>query len=161
MKLTLVRHAKSSWDDPIVDDFDRTLNSRGQADAPQMGERLRDAGFKPDCVVTSPAVRVLETAGIIMARLGIPLERMRQEPKIYEASLATLQSVIEKNPDACRHLMLVGHNPGLEALCNYIQPGSVMRLTTCNIVQFALTIDHWREFDIGCGKLLSHWTPKD
>ena len=132
LKLTIIRHAKSSWDEPGTRDFDRTLNSRGQSDAPRIAGRMREAGIEPDCVITSPAVRALETTNILLAGLGLPPGQVRREPRIYEASLATLQSVVEDTPDACKHLMLVGHNPGLEALCNYTQPGSVSRLTTCN-----------------------------
>ena len=71
LKLTIVRHAKSAWDDPSVRDFDRTLNKRGQHDAPLMGERLKASGFQPDCIITSPAVRALETAGILCAKAGL------------------------------------------------------------------------------------------
>ncbi len=161
LTLTIVRHAKSSWDNRNQADFDRPLNARGRRDAPRMGERLNESGFIPDDVVTSTAIRALETTHILCEKAGIPANQIKTEPRIYEATLATLQSIVESRPDTSQHLMIIGHNPGLESLCNYTDPGSVPIMTTCNIAHYELAINTWNQFDRACGRLQFHFTPKD
>ncbi len=159
--LTIVRHAKSSWSEPELKDFDRPLNKRGLSDAPKMGERLEKQGFAADRVICSPAKRALDTAIMICEEIDYPQSSIILLNEIYDASTAMLQRIIESQPDTCHHIMMVGHNPGFESLCNFIEPQSVARLTTCNIVQYQLNIDHWKDFHYAGGHCLFHLTPKD
>ncbi|MCB1755387.1 MAG: histidine phosphatase family protein [Gammaproteobacteria bacterium] len=159
--LTIVRHAKSGWDNPAQPDFERTLSTRGEHDARLMGERLAMQRFRPDLVVSSPARRAMQTASLICENIGIPVASVIMNDNIYEATLGALQQVVEALPDTGQHVMLFGHNPGFEALCNYVEAGSIATLTTCNVVQYRLDIDVWKAFDRDCGELISHQTPKD
>jgi phosphohistidine phosphatase len=159
--LSIVRHAKSDWNDATLTDAERPLNPRGERDAPTMGKRLAGEEFRPDMVVSSPAVRAMQTATVLCQELGYPLDAIVQVEAIYEASLGTLQSVVESLPDQATHVMLVGHNPGFEALCNYIDPDQPLNMTTCNVAQFVLDIEAWSEFDYACGERVFHYTPKD
>ena len=120
--LSVVRHAKSDWNDPTLSDAERPLNARGQRDAPAMGQRLAAEECRPDLMVSSPATRAMQTATLLATELGYPPEAIVQVDVIYEASLGTLQSVVESLPDNATHVMLIGHNPGFESLCNYIDP---------------------------------------
>jgi phosphohistidine phosphatase len=113
-RLSLLRHAKSSWDDPVARDFDRPLNARGVRAARRMGEWLREQGLAFDAVLTSPAVRVAETVAGVEEALGRPLHAAIDR-RIYMASAATLLDLVQQAPDVA-HLLLVGHNPGLEDL---------------------------------------------
>lgn len=157
--LTICRHAKSSWTDVSQRDFDRTLNSRGYSNALEMGQYLHGQSLQPDYLLSSSAIRAQETAAIIARELNLS-HTINLEPRIYEASVSDLQSVIEALPDDKSAVMLFGHNPGLESLCSYIDAGSISTLTTCNVVQYQLDIEHWKDFDLSCGKLIHLATPK-
>ncbi|MGN6850685.1 MAG: SixA phosphatase family protein [Sphingomicrobium sp.] len=113
--LTIVRHAKSSWGNEDLDDFDRPLNKRGHKAALQIGEELKKRGFKFDLVLASPALRVRETLQGIEQGYGAELQ-VEWEPEIYDASEATLFKLVRRIPERAHAPMLVGHNPGLQQL---------------------------------------------
>lgn len=112
--LSLLRHAKSSWDSDVARDFDRPLNARGRRAALAMGRFLADQGIAFDSVLASPAVRVAETVALVEEALGRPLGAVADR-RIYMASGASLLELVQAAPDV-PHLLLVGHNPGLEDL---------------------------------------------
>ncbi|MDO6460112.1 histidine phosphatase family protein [Granulosicoccaceae sp. 1_MG-2023] len=159
--LSIVRHAKSDWNAPARNDADRPLNARGERDAPAMGKRLAGEDFRPDLVISSPARRAMQTATALCQEFAYPPAGIVQLGAIYEATLGTLQSVVESLPDEAIHVMLVGHNPGFEALCNYTDPDQPLIMTTCNVAQYELDIEAWSAFDHGCGDRYFHYTPKD
>ncbi|HRD78120.1 MAG TPA: histidine phosphatase family protein [Hyphomicrobiaceae bacterium] len=120
MTLTLLRHAKSSWDNPHIDDFDRPLAPRGRAAAPLMGEFMARQGIAPDLVICSEAQRARETLALVLAKIGAPRE-IRHQRQLYLAPPNRMTRIILtawRGPEAdrSRHIMLVGHNPGLHAL---------------------------------------------
>ncbi|HBR98304.1 MAG TPA: hypothetical protein DD979_13150 [Gammaproteobacteria bacterium] len=159
--LTIVRHAKSSWDNPEIHDFDRPLNARGQRDAPTMGKHLKTLSFMPDHIVCSPARRALTTATVLCEQIGFDSAGIERDDRVYEASLAQLQTLIEQQDPQHHHVLVCGHNPGLESLCHLVAPGSITSLTTCNVVQYTLAIKDWPAFDYDCGTLQYHLRPKD
>ncbi|MCS6987065.1 MAG: histidine phosphatase family protein [Sphingomonadaceae bacterium] len=112
--LSLLRHAKSSWDDPIQRDFDRPLNPRGRQAAQRMGAHLREAGLTFDRVLASPALRVVETLAFFEEAFGRPLGALLDH-RIYMASASALLDLVRATEDV-PHLLIVGHNPGLEEL---------------------------------------------
>ncbi|RMG54545.1 MAG: histidine phosphatase family protein [Gammaproteobacteria bacterium] len=136
-QLILLRHAKSSWADPNQADFDRPLNARGERDAPRMGAFLRDALLKPDYIVTSPARRALQTAELLRSAWGKDSPKLLEEPRIYEASTANLQGVLESHLADCDRLMLVGHNPGISSLLSLLT-GVQADMPTCSAAVVAL-----------------------
>ena len=113
--LTLLRHAKSGWDDPVARDFDRPLNEKGKKAASTMGRKARDLGVSPDRLIASPAARVKQTLESFFEGLGQSIEPI-WDKRIYLASSSTLLDVIRETDASVEHLMLVGHNPGLEDL---------------------------------------------
>ena len=141
--LTLIRHAKSSWDDVTLTDAQRPLNRRGERDAPKMGDRLVARGFSPDLIVASPAVRASTTADIIAARLDYPRERIVREASLYLASLDELLDVTASQDDALNSLVLVGHNPGLTMYANLLVPGITNNVPTTGIVSVSLDRNDW------------------
>lgn len=114
-KLTLLRHAKSGWDDPVARDYDRPLNEKGVRAARTMGERARADGLSVDRLIASPALRVRQTLDSFFEGLGTVIEPV-WDRRIYLASSATLLDIIRETEPEIDHLMLVGHNPGLEDL---------------------------------------------
>lgn len=117
--LIIMRHAKSDWGEPEKSDFDRPLSARGLAAAPAMGRWLAGSHYLPDRIVTSPARRALHTAQLVKSELGkiAPVD-LRLDARIYEAEKNELLAVLREQ-DA-RSLMLIGHNPGLTQLLEYL-----------------------------------------
>ena len=158
--LTLIRHAKSSWDDPSLDDFDRPLNARGRRDAPFMGRLLHEQGVRFDLLVSSPARRALDTAREIARQVGYPPEAIRQEPAIYEASPGGLLAVVHALPAQARSVGLVGHNPGLSLLAQRLSREPVPELKTCAYVRLAFEVPDWSAVGERNGRLLAFEYPK-
>lgn len=160
-RLTLIRHAKSSHHLPLVQDFHRPLNERGLRDAPLIGKHLKKAHhFAPDCLITSPAGRARTTASLIAGEIDFPAVELQEEPRIYEAPLRDLTAVVRHLPDTIQHAVLVGHNPGLELLANWLcGPQTITGLRTGGVAMMELTIGSWSETDPGCGSLLTYFYP--
>lgn len=132
--LVLVRHAKSDWGDPSLDDHDRPLNDRGRRDAPVMAERLAASGASPDLLVTSTALRAQTTAGFFAQALGLdPIA----EPALHAAPpREILRVVAEKAHDAsARSVVVVAHNPGLSMLAGSFA-AEIAHLPTCAVARF-------------------------
>jgi len=123
-ELLVLRHAKSSWDDASRADRDRPLAPRGRRDAPRMGRWLRDHDLVPDRVLSSPAARARETVEAVVEALGGGID-VHLEERIYLGSAGELRRVLVGCPAACRRVLLVGHNPGLEDLVRELVGGAV------------------------------------
>ena len=160
--LTLVRHAKSSWKHDELTDFDRPLNKRGKHDLPLLCERLIQYQLFPDQLIYSPATRTRLTATRIIERLSIPREHCQDLPDIYESSGETLLEVVQHIPDQTNHLMLVGHNPGLQDLANHLlgSESAVSHFPTSAVVHLSVDIEHWKDLHSGCAKCIRLDYPK-
>ncbi|WP_417581915.1 SixA phosphatase family protein [Nitrincola sp.] len=143
--LTLVRHAKSSWKDLSLSDYQRPLNQRGLRDLPALCERL--AGFKllPDRLIYSPARRTQITAEGIIHRLSLTTDAVLSCATVYEASATELLNLISSEANNTNHLMLVGHNPGLQDLGDLLTAETLPHFPTSAVLHLALHIDHWQE----------------
>ena len=161
LRLTLVRHAKSSWADPGTRDFERPLNPRGTRDAPVMAVRVSELRRLPDHLVSSPALRAFTTACVFAERLGFATDAIRLESRIYEASRETLADVVRGLDPKARHAMLFGHNPGFSELARWLATCPFTDMPTCAIASLELQISDWRELGPGCGKLARYLFPKD
>ena len=149
-RLTLVRHAKSDWKNSDLKDFDRPLNRRGQKEAPQMAEQLAAQQVRVDLMLTSPAVRALETARVFAQALNYPARRLKSEERLYLAKPNDILEVVRAVGARVRHLMLFGHNPGLsefaQALGNNPELGE---LPTCAVYSVELDIRSWSDAKFG------------
>lgn len=157
--LFILRHAKSSWDDPDSADFDRPLNERGLRAAPFMGNLMRERALRVDSILSSPARRASQTAAMVKEAAGFAAE-IRYDRRIYEASPNTLLYLLAESDDALESVLLVGHNPGLEGLIK-ILTGGIQPMPTAALAQIELNIDSWREIAAGSGKLISIARPKE
>ena len=160
-RLLVLRHAKSSWADNSLDDWQRPLNDRGRRDAPRVGQWLRDHALVPDLIVTSDAVRARETAAAVAKAAGYPREIV-VEPALYHATPADAIEVIRSVGDqAARTLLLVGHNPGLEDLVSRLS-GEHHDMVTAAIVELTVRIDRWSDLDLTItASMASSWQPGD
>jgi len=155
----LVRHAKSSWKNPRLSDFDRPLNKRGKNDAPRIGKLLSKKQIKPDLIISSPAKRAKKTALEIVEKIGYPVKKIVFEDEIYEASERTLLSILKKLDDRLESVMIFAHNPGLTQLNNFISNQYIDNIPTCGVV--ALESDKsWKEIGKNSCKHLFFEYPK-
>lgn len=161
MKLTLLRHAKSSWNDESLSDFDRPLNRRGIRDAPDMAQRLKDANCRAQRLLCSPALRTRQTSDHFAATLDIKAEERILVPEIYEASAGTLIEVIAQHGQTADELLLIGHNPGIEYLSAMLNGGERLAVATCTVCRFDISgIDDWRMLANAGSRLLFYDFPK-
>ncbi len=161
MKLiTLIRHAKSSWKDTSLSDFDRPLNKRGKRDAPVMGKRLATKQLFPDLVISSPAKRAFTTARIIAKEIGYPVKKIVLYENIYEADMATLLALIKSFNNSRNHAILFGHNPGLNSLCNFLTPDPIDNVPTCGVVHINLRSKSWKDITRHEGEMIEFDYPK-
>jgi phosphohistidine phosphatase len=146
--LTLFRHAKSSWDDPELDDHDRPLAERGHRDARRMGKRLARRELSPDRLLTSTALRARQTAEYLADALGLAANAVRVERRIYLASPGELLAVLAKVDPAVDSLLLIGHNPGLTELTNRLLPKLKLdNLPTAGAVGVECDCAGWHDID--------------
>jgi phosphohistidine phosphatase len=150
-KLYIVRHAKSSWALPHLDDFDRPLNNRGQHDAPEMGLRFKKRKLKVDGMLSSPAVRALSTSQIIAGAMGFPKGGILTEKRLYHASEREILRIVQKQSDSWNHMMIVGHNPGFTWFSNELTGVVLSNIPTCGIVACTLPVASWKEVEFGQG----------
>lgn len=160
-QLFLLRHAKSSWSQPQLDDFERPLNDRGHRDAPVMGKLMKKMNILPDLIISSPAVRAAFTARIIVESIGFPEENLYYENQVYEASASALLETITGVNNTIKILLIVGHNPGLTDTINYLSPSKIENLRTCGLYGMKLNINNWQDISEECGTLLIHDFPKN
>ena len=158
--LFLLRHAKSSWKERGLSDFDRPLNERGKRDAPAMGERLKARNVKIDLIISSPAKRALNTAKIIAGKIDYPLDSIREERTIYRASIKQMMALISGADDKVEHLLVVGHNPTFTLLTETLCKRDFGNLPTCGIVEMSLDYESWAYCSEGLFNLKSFDYPK-
>lgn len=159
-QLALIRHAKSSWDEPALDDFDRPLNKRGNRDAPFMGQKLKELGAEFDVIITSPAARALATTRLIAAEIGYPEEKIQTDERIYEASWQRLLEVVNDVDDVNSRVALVGHNPGMSHFAAVLAGDGPGDMPTCAIVLLEFDVAGWSEVGPAMAILRSFEYPK-
>jgi phosphohistidine phosphatase len=143
--LYLVRHAKSSWIMPFMEDMDRPLLEKGLKRTRLMIDFLRKHHAKVDLILCSPAVRAYETAKLFAWALEIPKEALRQEKGIYAADADRLGNQFFDLPVSVNSLMLVGHNPGLTDFANQFLNPKIELLPTSGMVGLEFDTDKWEE----------------
>ena len=141
--LLICRHAKSDWSNLHLSDFDRTLNERGLRDAPTMGQRLRDRGFKPGLIVASPAKRAAQTAQLIAHEIQYPLQSILWKEKLYHASPSIIQETLFETNNTVETLMIVCHNPGITDFINQQCGYLTDNMPTCGMAAFRYQTDSW------------------
>lgn len=159
-ELTLIRHAKSSWNQPALSDIERPLNERGRANAPLMGSVLKQRGIGFDLMISSPARRAATTAELLAGAIGYDTTAIETEPQLYDASLASLLAVVQALPANLQRVALIAHNPGLSELCDYLCEGAPGDLPTCAVAGIGFHLDDWRAVYRGTGTLIYYEYPR-
>lgn len=156
--LYLLRHAKSSWNDASLRDFDRPLKERGREAAKRIGKRLAAEKLSVPLVICSPAVRTRETAELVLKKSVLRFEE-RYDERIYEASLRDLLLVVTEIPHEKQVVILLGHNPGFEDLLAFLT-GEGRRMPTCALAKIKFDVS-WKDIKAGDGSLVWFITPKE
>ena len=158
-RLTLIRHAKSSWNDIGLDDFDRPLNPRGLRSAPRMGVVLQKEQVTFDLIVSSPALRAITTAQLIADKIGYPTANIREDALIYESTVKALMEVVHSLGDEYVSIALVGHNPGISGLTYFLSNQSVSSFPTCAVAELELSAEYWPDVSAKSGVLIRYTYP--
>jgi phosphohistidine phosphatase len=157
----MIRHAKSSWANPLQSDFDRPLNDRGNEDAPVMGARLKKLGIIPDLIISSTAKRTKQTAKMIAKEVGYDTDRIKWEEKLYHCVPSVFEEVLYEVPDRMRTVFIVAHNPGITSFVNQLAPGfEIDNMPTCGIVGARVEAKEWNIFSISERKVFLFEYPK-
>jgi phosphohistidine phosphatase len=157
--LYLLRHAKSSWKEPGLEDFDRPLNDRGRAAAPLVGRFIRKRQLTVDLLLSSPAARARQTAALVREAAGLSAEVLYDE-RIYEADAERLLEVVSQAAESADALMLVGHNPGMEELLGTLT-GERREMPTAALACVVLDVEKWGKTRAGAGRLEWLVRPKE
>ncbi|MCB1226543.1 MAG: histidine phosphatase family protein [Verrucomicrobiales bacterium] len=169
--LTVIRHAKSSWNHPGLADHDRPLNDRGRRAAPAIAHFLHHTYLGghggqpllpfPDHLLSSTAVRALTTAQIVREELGLPPDALRLSQRLYLAPESELLRAIQELQNGWQHVVIFGHNPGLHDFINrLLARGSITRFPTCAATILALPIDAWSRAEWNQAQLVGQITPR-
>ena len=169
--LTIIRHAKSSWDQPGLADHDRQLNERGRKAAPAVGAFLHKTYFggaenpplipRPDRLVSSTALRALSTAQTMREIMGLPTESLMLDSRLYLAEAAQLLNVVRDLDESWQHVVLFGHNPGMHEFAErLLARAHVAKMPTCSTVLMALPTEYWGLAEWSTAQLIGHITPR-
>ncbi len=157
--LYLMRHAKSSWDNSELSDYERPLNRRGEKAAPLIGLEMAKQGFEPELIVSSPAVRASQTAKLVAKSIGYE-DELKYDTRIYGAGVNTLFYILLETPDAVSSVLMTGHNPGFEDLLEYLS-GEYRRMPTAALAVVEFDSEKWSEIKTGEGDLVEYIIPRD
>ncbi len=158
--LYLIRHAKSSWADSSLDDFERPLSKRGLRDAPFMARLLSGKGVRADAILSSPATRAMATADHFATALGLSLSAIRKVPVMYEAAAWDVIETIRGLDDNWNTVLLFGHNPSITSVANKYTQQYLTNVPTCGICQLEAEIAEWKEWNEHTAKLTAFYYPK-
>lgn len=158
--LYLLRHAKSSWDEPGLSDHDRPLNKRGRKAAPRVGQLMAERGLLPQLIICSTAVRAQQTVELLVPAAGFH-GSVAFENRVYLAPAETYLHVLAELEDDSDAVMVVGHNPGMANLLAHLTGRDTHYPTAC-LAKISLPIEHWAALDATTrGKLEELWRPKE
>lgn len=158
--ITLVRHAKSSWKDPSLQDLDRPLNRRGLANAITMAERLVAHGCVPAKIYSSPATRSRETASLMSKAFGLPVHSIESVPALYTFNYEDLLGWIRSLGRENDNLQLVCHNPAITDLVNFLTLSHIEKIPTCGVSVLRLNISCWQQLGAGMANTVFYDYPK-
>ncbi len=159
-RLYILRHAKSDWSDPSLDDFDRGLKKRGKNDIKLIAQWLKDQNIVPDFILSSPAKRAKKTLKVLKNILNIKKESIKFDSNIYEADINYLIKMLSKLDDRYDAVFLIGHNPSLNELAEFLSNTIITNIPTSGIVAIEFDMDSWSKIKSKKGKIIFFQYPK-
>jgi len=144
--LLLVRHAKSDWGNPALEDIERPLNERGKKDAPAMAKRMLDKKIKIDAIISSPAKRAAKTARAFAEVYELKKNRLQFNEELYMAASDAFTTVIENANDKFESIAVFSHNPGITGFANELTNARIDNIPTCGVFAIKINTDTWKDF---------------
>ncbi len=163
MNILLMRHAKSSWDDPGLTDHERPLADRGKRDAPKMGRMLKISGFTPGHIISSTARRAVETAKLVAGHSSFDPEKIETDRGLYFSSSDDYVKAIQRTSQKVETVMLVGHNPLMEEVCSQLvtmMDRLSVRFPTAAVACLRFDGRSWSDCEPGVNQLVWFVNPK-
>ena len=145
--LFLLRHAKSSWDNPQHSDFERPLSKRGISDAILLSKYIQKHSISFDLILSSPSERTQSTLDLVLSSLN-PIPSTVFKESIYHASASALFQLIKKQDEEINNVLVIGHNPGLHILTESLTDESIIKFPTCAFAKLT-NFNHWKDLDAG------------
>ena len=158
--LYLLRHAKSSWDNPELKDFERPLSDRGIGDVPIMAGHFKNTHSDLDCIVCSPAIRAKSTARLFAKQIGFPRDDIISNPELYFAGTNMFLKAASLVDETCESALLVGHNPAITDFVNSMAESDIHNIPTSGLVELSLPIESWADVQLGEATLVNFDYPK-
>ena len=158
-ELILIRHAKSSWSNPLLEDFERPLNKRGAKNAPFMAKILKQKEVNPDLIISSPSKRTKDTLYFFIKEFDYKGEIIFEE-SIYEAPYINILKVIKNIDDKHKTIFLFGHNPGLNDLADFLLGRFEDNIPTCGVLKINFDTNYWKNISKDNSKLIFFNFPK-
>ena len=158
-ELILIRHAKSSWSNPFLEDFERPLNKRGSKNAPFMAKVLKQKEVNPDLIISSPSKRTKDTLDFFIKEFDYKGEIIFEE-SIYEAPYINILKVIKNIDDKHKTIFLFGHNPGFNDLTDFLLGRFEDNIPTCGVLKINFDTNYWKNISKDNSKLIFFNFPK-
>ncbi len=159
-KIYLVRHAKSSWKEMDLSDFQRPLNKRGKSDLEFMAKRLKFFAVMPDLILSSPAKRAKTTAKEIAKTIGYDKSDISYIDSLYESSYQTYRYILDSLDKNIDSVFIVAHNPTITEVGEILSGAILTNMPTCSIICIEFDIKNFKEIEEGSGKILFFDYPK-
>jgi len=159
-KLYLIRHAKSSWSEEGMSDFERPLNKRGKKDLPFMANRLKEFGVKPDLILSSPAKRAQKSAKTIAETINYSADNISYDESLYDSSYTTYRYLLDSLDDKLNTVFIVAHNPTLTEVGERLSGAILTNIPTCSIVCIEFDVKSFKDIEEGSGKIIFFDYPK-
>ncbi len=159
-KVSIVRHAKSSWKDASLMDRDRPLNKRGLRDAPFMAKLTKAKNLNPDLLISSNAKRALTTAFYFADEFEIPRSHIHISPEIYEAYPEDILRIIQSLDLNINEVFIFGHNPTFTEFANRFSDHYISNVPTCGVVSISAKVDSWNAFSAETASVDAFYYPK-
>ncbi|MDD2383834.1 MAG: histidine phosphatase family protein [Sulfurospirillaceae bacterium] len=159
-KIYLIRHAKSSWNDGMLDDFSRPINGRGKKDLQLMGKRLAMFKIEPDIIYSSPAKRAIKTAKSLAESINYKKSKIITADTLYESSYEAYLALIHSIDDDCKEIFIIAHNPTITEVGERLSGAILTNIPTCAIVCIAFDVKHFSAITEESGKILFFDYPK-
>lgn len=157
--LFLIRHAKSSWNNQLLDDHERPLNRRGSKDAPKMGKLLKASYAAPEKILCSTALRAKQTACAIQLK-WFPQQKVEFNVQLYEETTSMILNIIQSTDQKINRLALFFHNPSITHLTGLLTSSSFPNIPTCGVTVLECAIKNWKLLEVGSCSLLNFEYPK-
>jgi phosphohistidine phosphatase len=159
-KIYLIRHAKSSWSEEGMSDYERPLNKRGKKDLPFMANRLKEFGIKPDLILSSPAKRAQKSAKTIAEIIDYGMDNITYDEALYDSSYTTYRYLLDSLDDRLNTVFIVAHNPTLTEVGERLSGAILTNIPTCSIVCIEFDVKSFKDIEEDSGKIIFFDYPK-